>query len=446
MSRFLFAVWPLSGHLHPNLAVALALRQRGHEVAFYSGERARGLLDREGIDLYPFQKLDEAATMDFIAQIGGAALALPGPWERKRLFRQWLVDSIPGQVSDLDRVVREWRPDVIVCDPAMWGSFLIVSELRNILVGILSYVAACLLPGPEGPVLGWSIPRPRTPLGWGIASVARAAFSVLSSDIPRAANRMRQSYGLPKLRMSVNEYAGTLPLYLMPSSPEFDYNRRDLPPSVWYVGPCVWDHPSAEPPPKWLADIPIDRPLVYVTEGTFQLHEPFLIRAAIQGLADSATQVVATTGRDRDPSQIGLDPFPPNVRVERFVPLSLLFAKARVVVTTGGSGTVTAALCAGIPLVVVPTAWDQPENAWRISDSGAGIRLSVGDCTPVRIRDAVQKVLSDPNYRHNARRLGESLSRRGGALEAALALETLFRPPRNLENRSTFRKDVEETA
>ena len=38
---FLFTLWPFTGHLLPQLRIALALRERGHEVAFYSGERAR---------------------------------------------------------------------------------------------------------------------------------------------------------------------------------------------------------------------------------------------------------------------------------------------------------------------------------------------------------------------------------------------------------------------
>jgi MGT family glycosyltransferase len=446
MARFLFSVWPLPGHLHPNIAVALALRQRGHEVAFYSGERARVSVDCEGIDLHPFRQLDEEANLALITRLGGAALALPGPLQGKRLWRQWLVDSIPGQVADLDHIVLNWKPDVLISDPSMWGAFLITRDLHNLPTAILSYTAACLLPGAEGPILGWSIPRPRSAVGRAAVSLARSVFALLSSDIPRAASRLRQSHGLPGLTMTVSEYSGTMPLYLVPSSPEFDYNRRDLPPSVRYVGPCLWDRPTNEISPEWLDPVSSETPLVYVTEGTFQLGDPFLIRAAISGLAGLPIQLVVTTGRHRNPSNLGLGPVPPSIRIESFIPQSQLFARARAVVTTGGSGTVTGALMAGIPLVIVPTAWDQPENAWSVSAAGAGIRLSVRECTPDRIRVAVQRVLSDPSYRRNAVKLGESLSRHRGANEAAEALDGLYRRMMPLAVLPSIRKDIESTS
>jgi UDP:flavonoid glycosyltransferase YjiC (YdhE family) len=96
-----------------------------------------------------------------------------------------------------------------------------------------------------------------------------------------------------------------------------------------------------------------------------------------------------------------------------------------VVVTTGGSGTVLAMLQAGVPLVVVPAAWDQPENAWRVADAGAGIRLAPRQCTPARLRASVEAVLHNPTYRGNAGRLAAAFKRYGGAAQAAGLLEEL---------------------
>ena len=40
MSRYLLTAWPLVGHIHPFVSIARALQERGHDVAFYTGERA----------------------------------------------------------------------------------------------------------------------------------------------------------------------------------------------------------------------------------------------------------------------------------------------------------------------------------------------------------------------------------------------------------------------
>ena len=94
-------------------------------------------------------------------------------------------------------------------------------------------------------------------------------------------------------------------------------------------------------------------------------------------------------------------------------------------VTTGGAGTVMAALAAGAPLIVVPTEWDKFENAQRVVEAGAGLRLPLRHCTPERLRAAVERVLSEPAFRQNARRLAELFGRADGPGRAAELLETL---------------------
>lgn len=229
-------------------------------------------------------------------------------------------------------------------------------------------------------------------------------------------------HGLAPIGTSVTAFAGRMPLYLVPSTPAYDRHRNDLPESVHYVGPCQSNR-SDPASSWWIAEMPRDRPVVYVTEGTMHSKPPVLLRAALSGLASLPIRVIATTGlhRDRDDLQIGV--VPPNARVERWVPHGDLFPRTDVVVTTGGTGTVMASLCSGVPLVVVPMAWDQPENAWRVAEAGAGIRLAPRQCTPEAIRAAVDRVLSDHSYRRNARRLGRDLAGHGGAAQAARLLE-----------------------
>jgi MGT family glycosyltransferase len=132
-----------------------------------------------------------------------------------------------------------------------------------------------------------------------------------------------------------------------------------------------------------------------------------------------------TTGDDRDPVALDLGPIASNVRVARWVSHSDLLPYTDVVVTTGGAGTVLAALHAGVPLVIVPTEWDKPENAQRVVEAGAGLRLSPRRCTPERLRAVVERVLEEPAFCRNARRLGTVFARYGGAERAAELLEGL---------------------
>lgn len=425
MARFLFTVWPFPGHIHPNVAIGHALMGRGHSVAFYTGGSVRASLEEEGFRVFPFREVDERQVRELVLKLDALSLEWSAATRRKALLCQWLLETIDDQVSDVTSVVSAWRPDVFVSDPAMWGPLLVLQEAERIPLAVMSYVAACLLPGPEGPIMGVPLPRPTGPLARLTRRLLRVVESMVATDIRRRAEAVRSRYGLPPISTSVTSFAGQMPLYLVPGTSLFDRERSDLPASVHYVGPCTWDRPSHVEAPSWLSELPRDRPLVYVTEGTMHSKSALLLRSALQGLETAPVHVVATTGQHRDPTSLELGVIPGNARLERFVPHSVLFPRTDLVVTTGGTGTVLAALSAGIPLVVVPTAWDQPENAWRVAEAGAGVRIPPGRCTPSRVRSAVDRVLSDPSFAHHARRLGADFARHRGAATAAALLEEL---------------------
>jgi glycosyltransferase, MGT family len=425
MAKFLFTVWPYPGHIHPNVAIAHALCARGHEAAFYTGGSIAASLEREGFRCFPFEQVDEARAEKIVLTLDELSLEWRKARHRKNLLCEWLLGTVEAQVQDLSRVLRAWRPDVIVCDPAMWGPLLVVQETARIPLAIMSYVAACMLPGPEGPILGLPLPRAEGQIAHFGRRVLRSVGSAVAANVRRGAEAVRARHGLPPIRTSVTAFAGQMPLYIVPSTPGFDRRRRDLPPSVHYVGPCQWDKPGEETAPAWLEQMPGDRPLVYVTEGTMHSKPAVLLRAALQGLATLPVRVIATTGRHRDPQKLELGVIPPNARVERWVPHSDLLPLVDVVVTTGGTGTVLSTLSAGVPLVIVPMAWDQPENGWRVAEAGAGIRLSPKQCTPEGIREAVDRVLRDDAFRQNAKQMGAEFKRYGGAGQAADLLEDL---------------------
>jgi MGT family glycosyltransferase len=151
----------------------------------------------------------------------------------------------------------------------------------------------------------------------------------------------------------------------------------------------------------------------------------FVLRAAAKGLANLPMQVIMTTGGNREPGEIDLLPIAGNIHIVRWVSHSELLPKTNVVVTTGGAGTVLAALHAGVPMVIVPTEWDKPEIAQRVVEAGAGIRLSPARCTPKRLRAAVERVLEEPSFKQNAQRLATIFSQYGGPDRAAELLEKL---------------------
>lgn len=413
MARFLLTVWPFQTHLDPFLSVACGLRRRGHEVAFYTGGAGIEEASALGFFCFPFQAVDSNKVDAVVRHLVSSG------W-RTGNWRDLMLGTVPEQLEDLGRIMDIWHPAVLVCDVAMWGPILVFHETRSEPVALLSHVATCLLPGPENPIPGmnWLIPGFARPLAPWIARIVRAA----SATVPRMASALRAKYGLPPLPGTVTEFTGSLPLYLVPSTPRFDGNRRDLPPSVRYIGPCLERDNSPDQPA-----VPAQRnqPTVLVVEGTIYPEQPVLLRAAAQALADASFNVVLVAGKDRKLDSLGLGPLAGNIRLEKWAPLSDLLPFADALLTYGDSETVMAAIAGNVPMVLMPMILDQLETALRASMAGTALVLGRMKRSPASVRGAVKQVLEDPGFRENTRRMSSDFTEfRGGDLAAEL-LETL---------------------
>ena len=104
MARFLITCWPFVGHLYPQMSVAHALRDRGHDVAFYSHESTRAVVEGEGFTLFPFVHVDERRYERIHALEAQVPVTQPKYQTLSvamRAYRDMLADSIPEQIADL---------------------------------------------------------------------------------------------------------------------------------------------------------------------------------------------------------------------------------------------------------------------------------------------------------------------------------------------------------
>ncbi len=424
--RVLITLWPFTGHLLPQMSIALALRERGNEVAFYSGEAVRERIESEGFRMFGFDKVDEVRAFELMHSIDtGDRRTRPGRGRLVSTFREWLVETIPAQVCDLRAVIGEWRPDVIATDLSLWGPIVVLWESEAIPVALSSTFMGPLIPGPDAPPLGFGLRPPRSPAGrWATRGLA-AVTEFAATPLRRRVDEIRAGYSLPALGESVNRHTGRLPLYLVGNVPELDYNRHDLPDSVHYLGDYMWFPHDEGEGELWLDRIATERPWVHVTESSLASGDPFLLRTAIEALADQPVELIVTTGGQREPEDIGLRATAPNVHITRWLRHDQLLPRCSAVVTVGGKATVLAAIGAGVPLVVVPTSWDKPDNARRVTEAGAGVKLNARRCTPQSLRRAVRQVLYQRRYRAAAQRLAGLLDDAPGAARAAELLEGL---------------------
>jgi UDP:flavonoid glycosyltransferase YjiC (YdhE family) len=117
------------------------------------------------------------------------------------------------------------------------------------------------------------------------------------------------------------------------------------------------------------------------------------------------------------------------VRVEQYVPQSLLLLRCDLVVSHAGSGSVVGALAHGLPMVLLPIGADQPLNAARCEALGVARVLDPFHATSADVANAAEEVLADDRYRRSAERVQAEIAALPGPEQALLLLEQIRPQP-----------------
>jgi UDP:flavonoid glycosyltransferase YjiC (YdhE family) len=107
-----------------------------------------------------------------------------------------------------------------------------------------------------------------------------------------------------------------------------------------------------------------------------------------------------------------------------YVPHDLLFPHAQIVVHQAGIGTLSEALLAGRPMLIMPYGHDQADNAWRASRLGVARVLPRRRFNEREVRIALHGLIEDPDAIANAARVQNAIARDNGAWRAAEYIES----------------------
>jgi MGT family glycosyltransferase len=386
MSRFLFVVPPMAGHVNPTLPVGRELAARGHEVAWAGPEEVVAeLLPPDAafvrVPLAPAVRDHIAARADDLR--GAAAL--------KHLVGEFLVPLAQCMVPGVEAAVESFRPDALIVDQQALAGVAVA--LARGLPWATSATTSALLADPME-----LIPR------------VKAWADGLQRDVLRSAGVEPEVAATVDLRFSPE-------LVLVFSTPAF-VGGVGYPAHYAFVGPAIGHRPDTTPFRwEWLAR---PGPHVLVSLGTLNWHNGgrfFQAAAAALGEMDAHGIIVAPP--DLVPET------PPNVVVRPQVPQLALLPHLDAVVCHGGHNTVCEALAHGLPLVVAPIRDDQPAIAAQVEAARAGVRVRFGRVGPAELRAAMEAALADGPLRRGADRIRQSFAAAGGPAEAATRLERL---------------------
>ncbi|WP_035804552.1 glycosyltransferase [Kitasatospora mediocidica] len=386
MSRFLFVVPPLVGHVNPAVGVAAELAARGHTTAWAGLSELVGALAGPDAEVYPCAVPQGAQSL--------RPPELRGPAALKFLWQDFLVPLAEEMAPGVTAAVRDFRPDVVVADQQAVAGALVAERF-----GLPWATSATTSAEFAGALDGMPLVE-----AWisGLLADLRASLGRPDGSAdPRFSPHLILAFTTPEL-------AGPIALSAGP---------------IRFVGPSIAARPTTGSFPwEWLAP---DRATVLVTLGTANTDTgAAFLTACRQALRARSARVQAVIV---DPGgALRGQRSDPDVLVVPSVPQLDLLARTAAVVCHGGHNTVCEALWHGVPLVVAPIRDDQPVVASQVVASGAGVRVRFGRIDPARLGQAVDAALDDPAHRAAARRIGASFRTAGGAAAAADHLERLL--------------------
>lgn len=421
MARIVLNPFGSLGDLHPYLALAWGLRERGHQVTIATSAVYRPKVQGDGFE-FAAVRPDAGELMDKPGLMNKLLDARRGT---EFLLRDYLIPQVRAGFDDLMPVCR--KADLLLTHMASFAGPVVADTLRMPWISVALQPAALfsrfdLMTLPRAPWL-----RHFYRLGpWFTASLLRVAnWETRRWAVPIL--DLRRDLGLQADRNPVmwGQYSPLRTLALF--SRWFAPAQPDWPAGTVQPGFLFYDTLGLGMPGAEVQDRNLERleqfinessdPVVLFTLGSSAVMQPgdFYEEslAAIQKLGVRAILLAGKKGQTRFSKSA-----PDRALVLDYLPYSAVMPRVAVTVHAGGIGSTAQVLRAGCPSLVVPWSNDQPDNADRLA------RLGVGSVLPRRRYRAstaareLEKLLQTKTTQERARQIGGQIGKED-ALEAA---------------------------
>jgi MGT family glycosyltransferase len=410
--KVLIASTPATGHINPMFSLGNILVTAGHEVVGLSGNAMRDRIEASGAKFCAFPPEADLDLRNVLAVFPELANISPGLEMSRFYSERGLIDPMRAQHEGLLQVLRDFPADVIIADNFLCG-------VMPMLLGPRSERPPIVLCGTMflhchrddgAPNFAGLPPASSEAEREAYAAVFKEHDLALYEPVRHYLNDRLANLGVKPLSMNIFHALVALPdAFLQLTVPSFEFPRRDLPASVRFVGtlPII---ANQTPLPPWADELDGSRKVVLVTQGTVANYDfGQLVAPTLAALANEPDVLVVVTAGGRPVDAIP-GPLPSNARAASYLPFEWALAKADVLVTNGGYGSVNQALSFGVPLVTAGLTEDKADINVRVAWSGVGINLATDEPTSEALREAVRAVLDKPNYRARGLAMAQEFS------------------------------------
>ncbi len=354
------------GDIHPYLGLGLQMKKRGHDVYAAGNRYFEGLFKSQGIDFCALKSSSDYTRFYSKPDHGKpiSALIASGKWCTLEPMRE--VYSFIAQHYK--------HGGTVAVAPYYSFGARIAGENLGIPLATLVLLPYELRSIFKSPVL----PKPLFLCDWIPRILKRFQFWVMDRFVvdrilgPET-NRFRKELGLPEIKRFLNGWCfsndrviGLFPNWYAPAQPDWPQNilLSDFP---------RWDPCNRLESSREAIDFAVsgDPPIVFTT-GSYIHYGKRFFSAAVECCNTLGKRgILLTRHRQLLPAK-----FSKSIAHFEYVPLASLLPHSSALVSHGGIGTIAQALASGVPQLLMPIAYNHPDDAIRLK------RMGVADFIP----------------------------------------------------------------
>ena len=357
--HFLMTALGSYGDVHPIAGLGGALRRRGHQVSIVANPHFQSVVESVGAEHIALGTLED---YDLFAE-------LPDIWHPVRgpmlVMRVAVVELLRELHATLESNLRQGET-VLVAHPLDLASRLLQEQyeipLASLFLAPLAFRSVHDTPKLDKFLTADWVPKWLKRFQYW--SVDRFVIDrVISPEL----NALRDELGMPPVDRILHEWyyspqlvLGMFPDWFAPTQPDWlpQTHLTDFP---------LWDQPGDEGLSHEVEEfLRGGEPPIVFTPGSAMAHGQNFFQAAVDACRMLGRRGILLT---KYPEQLPRE-LPSGVRHFSFVPLSQLLPRAAAFVHHGGIGSCSQGLSAGLPQLIMPMAYDQPDNAERLCRLG----------------------------------------------------------------------------
>jgi zeaxanthin glucosyltransferase len=383
------------GHLHPAVELALEAKRKGHEVAILPVPSRLGQDDMFQLQQAKIQYIQPPILPQKIIRTPNELAQLAADSTQvHRAYSSFLLEPIEFQKNGIEKILKEFQPDVILYDLLVYSVPLIGRKLGIPDVG---YCAGLKLIAPES-LLGTYADvakKLKTQCEQIIRTMTDAAhfhhMELLSKNgqFVFAPENIFESEHSDKFKTI---FTGALPI---------SENRSDL-------------HDKS-------FNLPKENYIVLSFGSVLDPADfPQVTGAIVTASKSLGLKLIIGSRKLAD-----IKDLPEHVFAYSYLPISQLISSAKAYVHHGGANSFSEALRLGAKQILIPLTTDQPIQAFYLKKLGAGISIEPKNVNELSIKNSIIQLSGEETIRSFIDKLRGEYQRSSGATTAISYLEKI---------------------